>query len=76
MFSEINELLKIYGLSKQLIKIFKIFGGNIFIHLSTSYKRHWAIYTYQPQVFVFLKDLLFLHQCIYNIIIERTYKIK
>jgi hypothetical protein len=26
--------------------------------------------------FVFLKDLLFLHQCIYNIIIERTHKIK
>ena len=26
--------------------------------------------------FCFLKDLLFLHQCIYNIIIERTYRIK
>ena len=25
--------------------------------------------------FLFLKDLLFLHQCIYNIITERTYKI-
>jgi hypothetical protein len=26
-------------------------------------------------IFCFLKDLLFLHQCIYNIITERTYKI-
>ncbi len=53
-----------YAADKEVINHFSVFR---FSHRSN----FWILL----EIVCFLKDLLFLHQCIYNIIIERTYKI-
>jgi hypothetical protein len=70
----INLLKQFLTLRKRYETYFSIPGTfsiwlAIFIGIRLAYSMYFVC-------FLFLKDLLFLHQCIHNIITENTYKIK